>query len=68
MKILYRKAMKRSRSSLVTYTDTTSHKNTGRNRYYDTINVHLPIPDSTKHQTVKAFKKIDLLEGHGNHG
>ena len=30
----------------------------GNNRYVDIINVHLPILDSTKHQTVKAFKRM----------
>ena len=30
----------------------------GNNRYVDIMNVHLPILDSTKHQTVKAFKRM----------
>ncbi|MBP3896979.1 MAG: ISLre2 family transposase [Mogibacterium sp.] len=30
----------------------------GNNRYYDVINVHLPILDSTNHRTVKVFKRL----------
>lgn len=30
----------------------------GNNRYYDLINVHLPILDSTNHRTVKVFKRL----------
>ena len=30
----------------------------GNNRYYDAINVHLPILDSTNHRTVKLFKRL----------
>ncbi len=30
----------------------------GNNRYYDAINVHLPILDSTSHRTVKVFKRL----------
>ena len=30
----------------------------GNNRYYDAINVHLPILDSTNHRTVKVFKRL----------
>ena len=30
----------------------------GNNRYVDAFNVHLPILDSTKHRTVKVFKRL----------
>lgn len=30
----------------------------GNNRYYDAINVHLPILDSTNHRTVKVFRRL----------
>lgn len=30
----------------------------GNNRYYDSINVHLPILDSTNHRTDKVFKRL----------